>query len=119
LKGSNLSNELDNNHSPFVSVVNSDLKPRRPLVGTLNSKLTIPLFSTIFDIKPFLLPSSAITDPSFQAGTETDTFSIGSIFTPFSSCIITTGAQTCNSNHSLLIVSIRTDKCNSHLPATS
>ena len=47
------------------------------------------------------------------------TFSIGSIFTPFSSCMITTGAPTCNSKPSLLIVSISTDKCNSHLPATS
>ena len=38
--------------------------------------------------------------------------------TPFSTCIITSGAQTCNSKPSLLIVSIKTDKCNSHLPET-
>jgi hypothetical protein len=86
------------------------LNPSKPLVGTLNSKLTIQLFSIILVIIPFLFPSSAITGPSAQAGTEIPTFSIGSTFLPFSSRIITTGAQTCNSNPSLLIVSISTDK---------
>jgi hypothetical protein len=95
------------------------LKPSNHLVGTENSKLTIPLSSIIFDIIPFLLPSSAIIGPSIQAGTDIFTFSIGSILTPSSSCIITTGAHTCNSKPSLLIVSISTDKCSSHLPATS
>jgi hypothetical protein len=95
------------------------LKPSKPLVGTVNSKFTIPLSSTILVIIPFLFPSSAIIVHSTQAGTEIFTFSIGSIFLPFSSCIITTGAPTCNSKPSLLIVSISTDKCNSHLPATS
>jgi len=33
--------------------------------------------------------------------------------------MITTGAQTCNSNHSLLIVSIKTERCSSHLPETA
>ncbi|EFK96366.1 hypothetical protein LDC_1598 [sediment metagenome] len=70
------------------------MKPRSHLVGTEKSRFTKPLFSTIFVIRPFLLPSSAITEPSYQAGTITDTFSIGSIFLPFSSCIITSGAQT-------------------------
>jgi hypothetical protein len=64
------------------------------LVGTENSRLTRPFSSTIFFIIPFLFQSSAITEPSVQAGTEIETFSIGSIFTQFSSCIITTGAHT-------------------------
>jgi hypothetical protein len=119
LYSSNASNELDNNHSHFVIVVNNDLNHNNHLVGTENSKLTIQLSSTILLIIPFLLPSSAITVHSAHAGTEIFTFSIGSIFFQFSSCIITTGAHTCNSNHSLLIVSINTERCNSHLPATS
>jgi hypothetical protein len=74
--------------------VNKDLKPNKPLVGTENSKFTIQFSSIIFTICPFLFQSSAITEPSVQDGTEIETFSIGSIFLPFSSCIITTGAQT-------------------------
>jgi hypothetical protein len=75
-------------------VVNNDLNQSNHLVGTLNSRFTIQFSSTIFFIIPFLLPNSAITEPSTQAGTEIETFSIGSIFTQFSSCIITSGAQT-------------------------
>jgi hypothetical protein len=86
------------------------LKPRSHLVGTLNSRFTIPFSSDIFVISHFLLPISAIIEPSVQLGTITETLSIGSIFTQFSSCIITSGAQTCNSKPSLLIVSIKTDK---------
>jgi hypothetical protein len=104
------SNELESNPSHLVIVVNNDLNPNNHLVGTVNSKLTIPLSSIILDIIPFLLPSSAIIAHSAQAGTEIDTFSIGSIFLPFSSCIITTGAHTCNSKPSLLIVSISTER---------
>jgi hypothetical protein len=94
LCSSNLSNELDSKPSHFVIVVNSDLKPKSHLVGTENSKFTIPFSSTILDIIPFLLPNSAITAHSTQLGTDIVTFSIGSIFFPFSSLIITTGAHT-------------------------
>jgi hypothetical protein len=97
-------------HSPFVRVVNSDLNPRRPLVGTMNSRFVRPFSSVILLISHFLFPSSAITQPADSEGTEIPTFSTGSIFLPSSSCIITTGAPTWSSNHSLLIVSIRTDK---------
>jgi hypothetical protein len=110
LYGANSSNPLERIHSPFVIVVNSDLKPRSPLVGTLNSRFTIPFSSIIFVISHFLFPNSAITDHSAQAGTDIVTFSIGSTFCPFSSCIITTGAHTCSSKPSLLIVSINTDR---------
>jgi len=110
LYSSNLSKELDNNPSHFVIVVNSDLNPSNHLVGTLNSRFTTQFSSFILPIIPFLFHSSAITAHSFQAGTEIHTFSIGSIFLPFSSCIITTGAHTCNSKPSLLIVSIKTER---------
>jgi hypothetical protein len=94
LYSSNLSKELDNNHSPFVRVVNNDLKPNNHLVGTENSKFVIQFSSYILDIIHFLLPNSAITAHSIQLGTDIVTFSTGSIFTQFSSCIITTGAHT-------------------------
>jgi hypothetical protein len=94
LYSSNLSNELDNNHSPLVRVVNNDLNHNKPLVGTENSKFVIQFSSYILFIIPFLFHSSAIIDHSIPLGTEIDTFSIGSIFTQFSSCIITTGAHT-------------------------
>jgi hypothetical protein len=94
LYSSKLSKELESNPSHFVKVVNNDLNPKSHLVGTLNSRFTIQFSSTIFSITHFLFQSSAITEPSTQAGTEIETFSIGSILTQFSSCIITSGAQT-------------------------
>ena len=54
-----------------------------------------------------------------SSGTFTTSLSIGSHFTPFISFIITFGLDTKNSYPSLLIVSIKTDKCNSPRPATS
>jgi hypothetical protein len=94
LYGANSSNELDKIHSHFVIVVNSDLKPKSHLVGTLNSSETNQFSSTIFTISHFLFQSFSITDPENSLGTETATLSIGSILTPFSVCIITSGAQT-------------------------
>jgi hypothetical protein len=110
LYGANSSKELESKPSHFVIVVKYDLNPKSHLVGTLNSKFTIQFSSIIFVISHFLFPISAIIFHSVQLGTITETFSIGSIFTPFSSCIITSGAQTCSSKPSLLIVSIKTDK---------
>jgi hypothetical protein len=94
------------------------LKPKSHLVGTLNSSDTSQFSSIIFIISHFLFQSFSITDQADSLGTETATLSIGSILTQFSICIITSGAQTCSSNPSLLIVSIKTDKCNSHLHET-
>jgi len=54
-----------------------------------------------------------------SSGTSIVKYSIGSNFLPFSSLNITDGLETCNSNPSLLIVSIRTDKWSSPLPDTS
>ena len=54
-----------------------------------------------------------------SSGTFTTSLSIGSHFSPFISLNITFGRDTNNSNPSLLIVSINTDKCNSPRPATS
>jgi hypothetical protein len=64
LYSSKLSNELDNKPSHLVNVVNNDLNHNNHLVGTLKSRLTTQLSSTIFTITHFLLPSSAITDHS-------------------------------------------------------
>jgi hypothetical protein len=94
LYGENSSNALVKIHSHFVIVVNSDLKPKSHLVGTLNSKETKPFSSTIFIISHFLFQSFSITDQANSLGTETATLSIGSILTQFSVCIITSGAQT-------------------------
>jgi hypothetical protein len=77
--------------------VNSDLNHKSHLVGTLNSIEVIPFSSAIFTISHFLFPSFSITEPENSLGTETATLSIGSIFTQFSVCIITSGAQTCSS----------------------
>jgi hypothetical protein len=70
------------------------LKPKSHLVGTLNSRETKPFSSIILIISHFLFHSFSITDHADSLGTETATLSIGSILTPFSKCIITSGAQT-------------------------
>ena len=54
-----------------------------------------------------------------SSGTLTTSLSIGSHLTPSISFIITFGLETNNSKPSLLIVSIKTDKCNSPRPQTS
>jgi hypothetical protein len=77
-----------------VRVVNSDLKPRSPLVGTLNSRLVCPFSSIILSISPFLFPSFSIIDHANSLGSKTDTLSIGSSFSQFFSCIITVGEPT-------------------------
>ena len=70
-------------------------------------------------ISAFLLPNFSITFPTQSSGTFTTNNSIGSHLTPLISLKITFGLETNNSNPSLLIVSINTDKCNSPLPDTS
>ncbi|EKE28324.1 MAG: hypothetical protein ACD_3C00078G0001 [uncultured bacterium (gcode 4)] len=99
-------------------MMNPDLKPNNQRVGTSNSIEVIPFSVFMSFIIHFLFPSFSITVPVFDSGTITITASIGSSFLFHSSLKITWGHPTCNSNHSLLIVSIRTDKCNSHLPET-
>ena len=106
--------------SPFVSVKNSVLYPISPLAGMLNSIFVCPSSAgSMFIISPFLLPSFSITVPTDSSGTFTTKLSIGSHFTPSISFIITFGRETKSSNPSLLIVSIKTDRCSSPLPETS
>lgn len=61
----------------------------------------------------------SIIDPVNPSSTFTINCSIGSSFFPPSSLKITCGGHTCNSRPSLRIVSINTERCNSHLPDTT
>lgn len=98
---------------------NCPLNPSKPLVGTSNSKVVIQLTVFIVINCHFLLATISMTAPDNFSSTLMMTFSIGSVFTQFSSLKITCGAETWISNPSLLIVSMSTDKCSSPLPETA
>ena len=78
----------------------------------------IPLTDSIVLSNPLRWDNISITHPLKLSSTVITTYSIGSCLRPFSIRIITCGADTWISNHSLLMVSIKTDKCSSHLPDT-
>ena len=105
-------------HSHLVMSVKSHLKPKSHLVGTSNSIVLIPSF----DLRSFMIHLRfdivSMIDHDNQSSTVMTTFSIGSCFFQSISLKITCGAQTCNSRHSLRILSIKTDKCISPLPET-
>lgn len=105
-------------HSPLVISVKSHLNPRSPLVGTSNSIVLIPSL----DLRSFMIHLRfdivSIIDPDNSSATVMTTVSIGSCFFQSIPLKITCGAHTCNSRHSLRILSINTDKCISHLPDT-
>ena len=67
---------------------------------------------------PLLKPNDSITEPIQSSGASISTSSYGSHVTPSISFKITWGLDTCNSYPSLLIVSIKIDKCNSPRPLT-
>lgn len=105
--------------SPLVNKTNCDLNQSKPLVGTSNSKVVIPLTVLILVICHFFLATISMIIPDNDSSILMTTCSIGSIFFQFASLKITCGADTWSSNHSLLIVSINTDKCSSPLPETA
>ena len=72
----------------------------------------------MFVISPFLRPIFSITEPTNSSGTSIVRSSIGSHFTPLISLYITVGRDTKSSNPSLLIFSIRIDRCSSPRPDT-
>jgi len=118
LNGSNFSNHEDKIHSHLVAVINSFLNHNNHLVGTINSKIVVQFSVCILTISHLRVHIfSIITHPN-SSGTDITAFSIGSYLIQSFSSKITSGALTCNSNHSLLIVSISTERCNSHLPDT-
>lgn len=100
--------------SHFVSMMNPDRKPRSHLVGTSNSMVVIPFDVFISERIPFLFQSASMVLQAFPSGTITMTDSIGSSFFQNSSLKITCGHETCSSNHSRRIVSMRTLRWSSH-----
>ena len=98
--------------------VKSHLKPSSHLVGTSNSMVLIQSL----DFKSFMIhlrfEMVSMMAPDISSLTVMTTFSIGSSLCQSTSLKITCGAQTCNSRHSLRILSISTDKCISPLPET-
>ena len=106
-------------HSPLVTRTNCHLNQRSPLVGTSNSKVEVPFTVNIFVICHFFLAIISMTVPDNFSSTLMTTCSIGSIFCPSICLKITCGAETWSSNHSLLMVSMSTDKWSSPLPDTA
>ena len=98
--------------------VKSHLNHRSHLVGTSNSIVLIPSL----DLRSFMIhlrfEMVSMIDPDKSSLTVMTTFSIGSSLCQSTSLNITCGAHTCNSRHSLRMLSISTDKCISPLPET-
>gem|GEM_PF-505074 len=105
--------------SPFVKRINSPLNPSNHLVGISNSIVVNPFSDFIDCIIPLRLDMFSIIVPVNPSSTLTINCSIGSSFLPPSSLKITCGGPTCSSRPSLRMVSIRTERCNSHLPDTT
>ena len=104
--------------SPFVSIINSPRYPSSPRVGISKITLAIPSFSTISFMIPRLLPIFSITEPEYSIGTSITNSSYGSVLTPPSSLMITSGWETCISKPSLRIFSSKMAMCNSPRPYT-
>src|SRR5699024_8800762 len=99
--------------------INSVIYPSNPREGTLNARRTWPFaLVTIFSISPFRAPRDSMTAPVYSSGTSICTRSTGSHLTPSISLIITFGLDSCSSNPSRRIFSIKMERCSSPLPDT-
>ena len=79
---------------PLVKVINSVVKPIKPLDGTVYSNLVWLSKGCMFSIFPPRLPNDSITGPTYSSGTSISTSSYGSHLTPSISLMIIWGLET-------------------------
>ena len=104
---------------PLVSVRNCERKPISPRAGMRNSSRTRPLpWLTILVIVPRRVPACAMTTPWKSSATSMTRSSTGSITLPSTSLVTMSGRETCISNPSRRIISIRIESCSSPRPST-
>ena len=104
---------------PLVSVRNCERKPISPRAGIRNSIRMRPLpWLTILVIVPRRMPTCAMTTPWNSSATSMTRSSTGSITWPLTSRVTMSGRETCSSNPSRRIISIRIDSCSSPRPST-